>query len=596
MPPRFPRRWQISPYDPAQAAALRDGLGLQPLSAAILASRGFTDVDSAHAFLNPSFEHLSDPLLMRDMDRAVRRALLAFRHDERVLVFGDYDVDGVTATSCVYLFLRELGFDVHYEIPTRSTEGYGLTVEKVKAAHAQGVKLLITTDCGISAHQEIEHANTLGIDTIVIDHHSVPPQLPNAKAILNPLQPGCRFPYKRLAAVGVSFNFVRALHATLRAYGAFPNRDPDMQAYLDVAALGTVADAVPLTGDNRVLVSLGLEVLRRRRRPGVSALMERAQIDDRPITAKTIGYRLAPLLNAAGRMGHAGRCVELLTTDSYHLADKLARDLERDNNQRQKYERQILAEAVVLAEKEYQAGRKLLMLGAPGWHEGVLGIVASRIKEMYHSPAALVAVNEETGRARVSLRSIEGIDLVAAMRTIEPLLESYGGHTAAAGMSLRLHNLEPVREALDAAIGQQIAGQMPTPILLADAVCTLHDLNDAFLDELRKMGPFGSGNQEPTILLHKIRASRRKVVGNKHLRVQLRDAESSVEAIGFALAELEGTGEGEVDVAVIPRYNLYQGQPRLELQLRDMRAAHGESEAGEVEWPPPGFWEAPDAP
>jgi single-stranded-DNA-specific exonuclease len=593
MPPRFPRRWQLATADEQGVAHLCDALGIQPLTARILCARGLSDPDQAHAYLHPDYAHLGDPWLMHDMDKAVRRTLQAIHTRQHILVFGDYDVDGVTAASTAFQYLRRLGLHVDYQIARRSTEGYGLTVSAVRELHANGVQLLITTDCGVSALEEIREAQRLGVDTIVIDHHALPEELPPATAILNPLQPQCRFPYKRLAAVGVAFNYIRALHERLCALGAFPGQEPDLSEYLDIVALGTVADAVPLTGDNRALVRMGLEVLGRRRRPGVSALMERAQIDNRPVTTRTIGYRLAPLLNAAGRVGHAARCVELLAADSYQQADKLARELERDNIQRQRFERQVIGEAIAMAEREYGAGRRLLMLSGEHWHEGILGIVASRIKEMFHRPTALVSVSP-TGRARVSLRSIEGIDLIAALRVVEPHLDSFGGHTAAAGMTLQRDKLEMVRAALDDAIRAQVP-EMPLPTLRLDTHCLLGELNDAFLDDLQHLAPFGSGNPEPNLVARQLRSLRRRVISQKHLRVQLRQGEETREVIGFALAKNKDLLRQDIDAAITPRHGIYRGASQMELHMRDLRpCGFGDEEPfGECDTP---CWDAEEEP
>ncbi|MEO1273499.1 MAG: single-stranded-DNA-specific exonuclease RecJ, partial [Myxococcota bacterium] len=481
--------------------------------ARILANRGYTDLDTVDAFLNPSLSKLGDTDTMIDMDLAVRRTLEAFRDGDYIRVCGDDDVDGVTSTSCVYLFFKQLGIRADFTIPRRTEGGSGLNIDVIRRASQDGVDLLITTDCGVTNVEEIALARQLGIDVIVLDHHTMPPDLPDAVAILNPMRPGSGYPFTRLAAVGVAFTFVRGLWKALCDFGLVrPNRI-DLSQYLDIVALGTVADVVPLVDENRVFVRLGLEILRRRRRPGISALLDRAHVDDQPITARTVGYRIAPLINAAGRMGDATRCVELLTTDSYKRADALSRELERDNWERQRTEREILDEALGLAEAEYDAGRNFLMLSSQDWHQGVLGIVASRVKERFHRPAAMVAANPETGMARVSMRSIRGIDLIAALRTIEPLLESYGGHIAAAGMTLPIDNLEQARKRLEAAISAQ-ADPMPSPTLQIDTLCRLSELNPSFAEDLERLAPFGAGNPEPILLAHNVRG-RGKVINER---------------------------------------------------------------------------------
>ncbi len=560
----------MAPLDNQSAMALCRQLGIQPLTARILVSRGITTADQADAFLNPTFEHLGDPSTMLGVDRAVHRVLEAIRDRDPILVFGDSDVDGITAASCVYQFIARLGVQVSCLIPTRTEEGYGLTVSNVKKASSQGHRLIITTDCGVSNVESITHALQVGIDVIVVDHHTLPPELPPAVAILNPLQPDCAFPFKRLAAVGVAFNFISALNGALKALGAFPKGAPDMREYLDIVALGTVADAVPLLGDNRVFVRMGLEVLRKRRRAGIQALMERAQIDGRPVTARTIGYRLAPLINAAGRMGDANRCVDLMTTDSYSLAIGLARELEHDNTRRQQAEREILKQANELAETAIAADRSLLLLSSPTWHEGVLGIVASRIKEAYHRPAAIAAINPASRIARASLRATPGVDLIAALSAASDKLISFGGHTAAAGMTLAADDLDEVYDILDDQIRRQLAS-LPGPSLPIDTTGDLAELDHLFNRELLDLAPFGVGHPEPILIASDVRCVRKRVISERHLRVQLRDKNTFCDAIGFTMAPLADIMAGPVDVALTPRHTLHRGKPRLELQLRDAR-------------------------
>ncbi|MBH24143.1 MAG: single-stranded-DNA-specific exonuclease RecJ [Myxococcales bacterium] len=564
-----PRTWRFAPRNFSESRHLRRHLGLDRLVSRILANRGYTDLDEAYAFLNPTFSQLGDTDTMIDMDRAVRRTLEAFRDGDRIRVCGDDDVDGVTSTSCVYLFFKQLGIPADFCIPLRTEGGSGINMNVIRRAARDGVQLLITTDCGVTNVEEIALARQLGMDVIVLDHHTMPEELPDAVAILNPMRPDNRYPFKRLAAVGVAFNFVRGLWKALCDYGLLSPSRIDLREYLDIVALGTVADVVPLVSENRVFVRLGLEILRRRRRPGISALLDRAHVDDQPITARTIGYRIAPLINAAGRMGDASRCVELLTTNSYKRADALSRELERDNWERQRTEREILEEAIGLAAAEFDAGRNLLMLSSHSWHQGVLGIVASRVKERFHRPAAMVAANPETGMARVSMRSIRGIDLIAALRTIEPLLESYGGHIAAAGMTLPIDNLEQARSRLEAAISAQ-ADPMPSPILQIDAESRLADLNASFINDLEHLAPFGAGNPEPILLVRNVRA-RGKIINERHLRLRLREGEVAMNAIGFTLASRAEILDRPLDVALTPRLTHPWQQQRLELTVHDIR-------------------------
>lgn len=548
-------------------------LNVHPITARILFQRGFDDLDRAEAFLNPSLKQMHDPFLMKGMDEAVLETIRALDRGERIVIHGDYDVDGVCSVAVIYEFLRALGANVGYYIPQRDQQGYGLQSSTVRQLRSEGCDLIITTDCGISNVEEIRVARDLGMRVIVVDHHTVPAILPEADAILNPLQPGCGFPFKHLAAVGVTFNLVVALRTTLRNHGIFEHiPEPDVRAYLDLVALGTVADVVPLTDENRIFVRHGLEVIAGRRRAGVSALLDRARTDGAKITPQIVSYRIAPRINAAGRMGDASMCVELLTTESYGTALELADQLDELNVARQELEQRILAAALPQAEEQVAAGCQMLLIAGEGWHRGVLGIVASRMVERFHRPAILIGIEDGIGKG--SVRSIEGINVIAVLEHARDVLESFGGHTAAAGLAVRAENLEEFRLRIARGMRDVLSNEaLPCPTLQIDSVVDLGELDERFIADLDKLGPFGAGNREPVLLCRQSLASNVRVVGRDHLKARFRDGGTVLDGIGFSMAEVASLLDKPVAVAFVPRFASYRGRSRLEMHLRGVKPA-----------------------
>ncbi len=566
------KEWVVYEGDTDRVQELSTALDIHPLTARILLRRGHEDVDDAYRFLNPRLEDMDDPFLMKGMDQAVRAILTAIDRGERILIFGDYDVDGVSSVALLYQFLRQLGAQVDYRIPLRDQDGYGLNEQVVRSAHDEGYALVVTTDCGISNRSEVALANRLGLKVVVVDHHTVPEHIPDAEAVLNPLRPDCPFPFKELAAVGVAFHLVVALRSTLREHGVFEHiPEPDLRNLLDLVALGTVADVVPLVDVNRTFVRHGLHVLGSRRRAGVSALMERAKVREKRITPQTISFRLAPRLNAAGRMGDASICVRLLTTESYGEALRLSKQLESFNESRQECEKDILERIMPLAEEQVQAGRKMLVIAGRQWHQGVLGIVASRLVDRYHRPTVLIGIDdEELGKG--SVRSIEGINVIELLRQCDDLLETYGGHVAAAGLKIKATHIDAFRRRLETALEKRLeAVGLPRPRLRIDCEVELDELDRRFGQELRRLGPFGTGNREPVLLCRGSQASRVRVVGKNHLKAKFRQGSASMDGIGFSMADQLELLKNGVAVAFAPRFSTFRGRTRLEMHIRGLR-------------------------
>lgn len=567
------REWVLQKATGEDWQSLRDELDLHPVIAQILWNRGIRDLDEAHNFLEPSLQSMHDPFLMKDMMNAVGEVLKAIERGDRIVIHGDYDVDGVCSVGVLYGFLRDIGANVFYYIPTRDQDGYGLNADTVRRLHAEGAGLLITTDCGISNVEEITLANELGMRCIVVDHHTIPSVLPPARAILNPLQTDCDFPFAALAAVGVTFNFVVALRSELRRRGVFRVvPEPDLRRYLDLVAMGTIADVMPLVDENRMFVRLGLEVLAKRRRAGVSALMDQAAVEIGPVDARTVSYRIAPRINAAGRMSDASICVELLTTRDYKLAVKLATSLEQLNSARQDEERGILEKALEEAQAQVDLDHRIIVIAGQDWHRGVLGIVASRVMEQFHRPAVLMGI--EDGIARGSARSVEGINLVDTFTRVDHLLATYGGHSLAAGLSLKSANLEEFTSSVQDAVRFVLGDNpIPRPTLTLDGIVDFADIDGKLVRELEMLGPFGAGNPEPVLLSSHTVASNVRVVSEKHLRARFRDNSGSIEGFGFAMGSNSNMLRKPVALAFVPRQFRGHGRPRLEIQLRDVREA-----------------------
>jgi single-stranded-DNA-specific exonuclease len=555
----------------AGAAELAGALGLHPLAARVLAARVSADPDAARAFLEAPLSALPAPFSMKGMAAAVERLARALEAGERIATYGDYDVDGVTSTVLLSGFLRACGGEVVTYTPHRLVEGYGLNTGAVEKLAAQGVKLLVSLDCGITSVDEVRAAASLGVETVVVDHHTVPVELPAAAAILNPHQPGCGYPSKELSAVGVTFALAMALRKTLRERGRFsPERpEPNLRALLDLVALGTVADVVPLTGANRILVRWGLEEIARGGRIGLKALKQVAGVAAGPVTAGQIGFRLGPRINAAGRLDDAGRGVRLLSTTDPSEARALAEELDRENLARQEIERKMLAEALDDAQAAVRRGAHGLVLARDGWHPGVVGIVAARVAERFHRPAVLIGMADGVGKG--SGRSIEGFHLYDALAACSAELARFGGHRHAAGVTIEPGRIEPFRAAFEAHALAHLSAEALTPRCKLDGWIDEGDLSLRAAEDLEKLGPFGAGHPEPVFALRAAAARARTVgAGAAHLKLSLG---KGWDAIGFGLGDRLPECAGPVEAAFTIGFDDWGGTKRVQLKLRDVREA-----------------------
>ncbi len=559
------------------AGTLSKALGLHPVAARVLVSRGHETPELAQRFLSDALTDLPDPFSMKGLRAAVDRLALAVIEHHPVTLYGDYDVDGVSSTALLTTFLGQLGLVVKTYIPHRLGEGYGLNLPAIEKIAESGARLLVTLDCGITAHAEIARAGELGLEVIVVDHHAVPETMPPALAVLNPLQPGCDYPTKWLCAGGVTFNLCMGLRKVLRDRGYFSDkREPNLKQHLDLVALATVADVVPLTGANRILVRHGLAELTAGRRPGVRALKAVAGVFGE-VTASHVGFRLGPRINAAGRLDDASiglRC--LLATDEA-TATPLAKALDEANAERQEIEKVILNEAVEQAGAAVGRGAKGLVLWAPTWHPGVVGIVASRVVERFYRPTILVGVHEGMGKG--SARSIEGFHLYDAIKACSGALKRFGGHKAAAGLSIDPERLPAFAADFDKVASARLTEDDLVPRLRIDALVSPGELDEQTYLALRALGPFGMGNAEPLLALEGQQAAPR-VIDNKkegepgHLKLVLESA-PSLDAIGFRQAPLLSLAQGPMDLAFRLQLDEYRGVTRLGIKLTALRASTG---------------------
>jgi single-stranded-DNA-specific exonuclease len=566
MHPITEKTWRLREADPDAVQSLCRS-GINSLTARLLVNRGIIEPEAAAAYLNPTLSTLNDPQLFAGMENAVDRLCLALAKGERVCVHGDYDVDGVTSVALLITFFRAIGLDCFSFIPKRLTEGYGLSAHGVQAAVDGGASLLVTVDCGISSVDEALRCRECGIDLIVTDHHSPPDRLPEACAIVNPLQPGCRFPFKSLAGVGVAFHLVIAMRSRLRQIGHFRGDEPDVRDYLDLVALGTIADVVPLIGANRVLASYGLKLLTLAQRVGVQALKSVAGVSGE-VGCGAVGFRLAPRINAAGRLEDAALGLELLLTRDPLRAKEIAAQLDDSNAERQALERSTLEEARAMLADGACRGRKSIVLGSKLWHPGVVGIVASRIAEAFHRPVILFAFEEGTGKG--SGRSIARFHLLDAIKSCADHLLRFGGHSHAAGLAIAEDELERFALKFDEAAAGALDAESLVPSIAYDAELAPAEIVDSLPVELERMRPFGMGNPEPLFLLRGATVTDSRVLKGGHLKLKLNCGGRSFDAIGFGLAE-RGISQGRIDLLFSPGINLYNGKSSLQLLVKDLR-------------------------
>lgn len=551
--------WKVSQLEAGAVNALV-GSGYAPLAAMVLASRGIGDDRQARAYLDCNAP-LLDPFLMTDMDKAAGRVGLAMSRGEKIAVFGDYDVDGITATCLLTDFLRRHGADVVSYIPGRLEEGYGLNPIAIHQLHAEGVKLIVTVDCGITAVSEAELCRQLGIDLVITDHHECKQTLPAAVAVVDPHRCDGGYPHKNLSGVGVAFKLASALCGS---------QETVLEEYADMVCLGTVADVMPLQGENRVFVARGLESLAHTKRPGIAALMAECGCAPETVSASSIGFMLAPRINAAGRMGQIDLAVELFLTDDPDKAAEDARGLCELNRQRQAVESEIYRQAVSMLPMGKPP--EAIVLADESWHQGVVGIVASRIAEEYACPTFLICLDGEHGKA--SSRSHGGFNLFASLSALSPLLESYGGHELAAGFTISRANIPEFRRQICALAAQYYTDDVPRTVLDVDCAVSPELLTLHNVDSLQMLEPCGNGCPKPVLMMKNLTIDRISMVGGgRHMRLRLCSGHTYLNAIYFsANPQTVSIQPGDlVDVAFTPQVNEFRGTRTVQMNVIDIR-------------------------
>ena len=576
MEPVSGRQWMLRhpAIDDSAANDYAQQLGVPSLVARLLIGRQFS-IDSARRFLAVRLADLPDPFLLPDMAIAVKRLHAAIEHGEKIAVHGDYDVDGIAGTVLLTAVLGTFGAAVEYHIPLRLRDGYGLSAEAIKDAAGRGVTVVVSVDCGVSAHEEADLARQHGIDLVITDHHQPPSTLPEAVAVINPQRQDSEFPFRPLAGVGVAFFLLIALRKTLRESGWFGERpEPDLRDYLDLVALGTIADLVPLLGVNRTMARHGLRLIENGPRIGLRALKQVASVKN--VTSGVVGFQLAPRLNAAGRMEDAALGVELLLEEDMVRALNTARYLDQCNRTRQELEKQTLNEAEVAVASLTGQHTHAIVLSGEGWHPGVIGIVASRLVERYHRPTVLVALDGEQGKG--SARSIRGYHLYQGLQACADYLMAFGGHEMAAGMSIRKEELPAFASALEAHARAELDDDDLLPKLRHDGTVLLEEIDLEALRQLESMAPFGMENPEPLMVVESVRAMRVQEVKGGHLRFTVCQGAFSHPAIAFGMQGRKEEFQGEIDLLVAPQINDYQGRQTVQLRVKDVRPSANSKE------------------
>lgn len=554
--------WVVAQADRACIAELAHALDLPWIAAHLLMVRGINRAEDARRFLYPSIDEIADPYLLTDMAAAVERITRARDRGERVLVFGDYDVDGIAGAVILVNALRRFGVaHCHYGMPSRVTEGYGLSPEHVEAAAAEGTGLIITVDNGISAHDAASAARRFGLDLVVTDHHQIEGELPEAAAVINPKRDGEACPSLEASGAAVAFKLAAALTGAMED--------------LDLVALGSIADIVPLRGENRGLVALGLDAMARQPRIGLRQLAAVSKVDLSQINSEGIAFQLAPRLNAAGRLGDGFLPLELLMTDSAEEAARIAAELDRANAERRAIEQEIFGQAVAEVEATLIGDHRSIVLASRAWHPGVVGIVASRLQQRYNRPVVLLAMDDE-GTGRGSGRSVPGFDLAAALGRCQQHLVRFGGHAAAAGLTLFEECFEAFRDAFER-VADELAPDRETHTPLAiDAQVGLSEIDPRLIQAIGRLEPFGSGNPAPIFCAYGVEPvphSLRELRGG-HARFEVRQGSKQLTAIGFRMAGLiqEKVGARPIDMAFAPKFNTWRGETTIQLVLKDIHA------------------------
>jgi single-stranded-DNA-specific exonuclease len=557
------KQWHIRQQDMLVQGLLSQELSISPLMAQILINRSIRTTHEAELFLNPSLVNLHDAMLMKGMGEAVSRIKQAVGKKEKILIYGDYDVDGISATALLVLVLKRMGANVASYIPNRLDDGYGLNENTVKIILRKGIELLITVDCGITAIAEIKALKESGISTIVTDHHRPEETLPMADIILNPLQKACPYPDKNLAGVGVAFKL---------ASGLLGRDDNWLYQQLDLVCLGTIADVVTLVGENRILVKNGLDELTHTKKQGLKALIEQASLKGKDITSQYVGYILGPRINATGRLGNPRTSLDLLLTEDPDKARELAQSLNNENKNRQKMEELVLKQAVARVERDVDFTRqRVIVLEDDSWHRGVIGIVASRLVDKFYRPTVIISIDGSEGRG--SCRSIKNFNLFDALSGCSQHLKNYGGHSYAAGLTIDKTMLCSFRQRINDIANERILPQDLIPCINIDSEIMISELNHKVLKELEALSPFGIGNPRPVFASRNLKIRNTpQVLRRSTVKMWVTDGKATAEAVGFNMADLMPSDplNQKIDIAYSCELDTYRGITSLKFQLKDL--------------------------
>ena len=563
-------RWSLLNPNQNTVSSVKKAFRTSEVIARVLANRNILNPNLARPFFTPNLDMLHNPYLMQDMDKAVERVLKNIKSGKPIMVFGDYDVDGTTGAAALYLAFQKFGADVTYYIPDREKEGYGLSYHGIEIAKDNGIDLIITCDCGINAFEQVDFANEHNIDIIITDHHTTDTELPKAHAILNPKREDCEYPFKGLCGGGVAFKLITAVGNELN----IPLTD--YEEIIPLITLGIAADVVPIKDENRVLVHHGLNILKNLEKPGLKTLLELAGLKGH-ISVGQLVFSIAPRINAAGRLGDANRAVELLVTDDQDKARLLAKELDNENKRRQMIQQAVVDEALLKVNAEADLkNENALVLANAGWHPGVVGIVASKIKEEFNRPTIIIAL--ENGSGKGSARSVAGFDLYEALTACKTHLDGYGGHPMAAGLTLSNQKLEDFKKAFIDFANERLTKENLQATLTLDSEMALQDITPRFMEFLDKLSPYGPGNMRPKFAIRNAEiAGAPKVIGKtgEHIRFKIRQGLKSYPAVGFGLSnkyEMLITGQ-PVDIACVVETNEWQGNTSIQMNVRDIKRA-----------------------
>lgn len=568
---RMRNRWIVKEINWQEAAALAEKVNVSPLLGAFLLSRGLLQPEEAHRFLNPSLDQLGDPMKLPDAEPAIRRLLLAKEKGERVLIYGDYDADGVTSTTLWTLFLRKLGIQVEPFVPHREREGYDLQNRAVDLAKEQGASLILTCDCGTRAVDVVEHAREHSIDVVITDHHAPGSALPRAVAVVNPQRVDSDYPYPHLCGAGVSFRLGEGMMSEMSMPVANYRR-----AFLDLVTIGTVSDIMPLTGENRAMVAHGLPLLANTRKLGLQKLLTIiGHTPGKELEPSKIGFQIGPRLNAAGRIDHANLALDLLLSENETEAETLAATLNDHNKLRQEIQDQITREAIAQIEAEELYNHKIILVKSPDWQGGVIGIVASRLMRDYYRPIFITTLDKESGMARGSIRSVSPVDIRPLLEYIEPLCDKCGGHKAAGGFSIRLERLSELEQALIHWGNLHIQNEQLLPTLEVDMEIQGRTITPEFVQELSALAPFGHGNPAPQLLCRQARVVNTKISkSGEHLMMVLASGDRQFSAVAWGRGNTPLKQGDSLDVVFTPEMDTYNNDGSVRWNVTDFRIAN----------------------